>query len=216
MGWVPSEHQLRWRIKPLVFLAGLLPLFWYSGSFVMNQLGANPIEAVTRGSGDWALRFILITLTITPLRRLTGSPVWLKLRRMLGLFAFFYAFIHFLTYVWLDQFFYWEDIWADIVERPFITVGFMAFILLIPLAATSTKAMMRRLKRRWGKLHRLIYLIAIAALLHFWWMKSSKSDVIEPVVYGVILAFLLGFRVSGWIKKRRPWMDRSARKQISS
>ncbi len=183
------------RLKPPLFLAALLPFLFYGAALWMDRLGANPIEVVTRASGDWALRFLLLTLAITPLRRLTGWPLWMRFRRMLGLFAFFYASVHVLLYLWLDQFFSWPDIWLDILDRPFITAGFVAFVILVPLAMTSTRAMMRRLKKRWAQLHKSVYIAAIAAVLHFWWMKSSKSDVSEPMLYSLILVTLLSFRL---------------------
>jgi sulfoxide reductase heme-binding subunit YedZ len=153
----------------------------------------NPIEFITRSSGTWTLVFLLLTLSITPLRQLTGWAGWLAYRRMLGLYAFFYACLHLLTYLWLDQFFDWAAIWSDILQRPFITVGMLAFLLLIPLAATSTQAMMRRLKRRWGQLHRLVYLIAVLAVVHYLWLV--KKDLTEPLIYAAVLAVLLAWRV---------------------
>ncbi|MGF1643859.1 MAG: sulfite oxidase heme-binding subunit YedZ [Thiotrichales bacterium] len=191
----------RW-LKPLVFVLCLLPLAYYLGGVLGDRLGANPIEAVTRGLGDWALRFLCLTLAVTPLRKLTGWNTLIRLRRMLGLFVFFYATLHLLTYLWLDQFFDWGEIWRDVLKRPFITVGLAAFLLLIPLAVTSTDAMMRRLKRRWVQLHRLVYLVAPLGVLHFFWMKSSKADVAEPIFYAGVVAALLLWRVHGWWRKR--------------
>lgn len=179
--------------KPLVFLACLIPLgrlVWFAFS---GGLGANPIEFVTRSTGTWTLTFLLITLSVTPLRRLTGRNELIRYRRMLGLFAFFYACLHFTTYIWWDQFFDWGAIVKDVIKRPFITVGFACFVLLIPLAATSTHAMQRRLKRRWQQLHRLIYLIAIGGVVHYWWLV--KKDVTQPELYALVLALLLGFRL---------------------
>jgi sulfoxide reductase heme-binding subunit YedZ len=145
--------------------------------------------------------FLLLTLSITPLRQLTGWAGWLAYRRMLGLYAFFYACLHLLTYVWLDQFFDWAAIWGDIFQRPFITVGMLAFLLLIPLAATSTQAMMRRLKRRWGQLHRLVYLIAVLAVVHYLWLV--KKDMTEPLIYAAVLGVLLAWRVvKRWLARR--------------
>ncbi len=153
-------------------------------------LGANPIEYITHSTGWWTLGFLLLTLTVTPLRRLTGAAWLLRLRRMLGLFAFFYACLHFTTYLWLDQFFDPAGIAKDLVKRPFITIGFAAFLLLIPLAATSTNAMVRRLgAQRWQKLHRLVYVIAVLGVLHFWWLV--KKDIREPLVFAAVLAVLL-------------------------
>ena len=182
--------------KALLFLASLIPLgrlIWLAFS---DGLGANPIEFITRSTGTWTLVFLLITLSITPLRRLTGRNALIRYRRMLGLFAFFYACLHFTTYIWLDQFFEWPAIVKDVIKRPFITVGFAAFVLLIPLAATSTQAMQRRLKRRWQQLHRLVYLIAICGVLHYWWLV--KKDVTEPAWYALALTLLLGYR---WVQR---------------
>lgn len=156
-------------------------------------LGANPIEFITRSTGTWTLVFLLITLSVTPLRRLTGRNELIRFRRMLGLFAFFYACLHFTTYIWLDQFFDLQAIVKDVFKRPFITLGFASFLLLIPLALTSTHAMQRRLKRRWQQLHRLVYLIAIGGVVHYWWLV--KKDITQPLIYALLLAVLLGFRV---------------------
>lgn len=196
----PTPRQLT-GIKVVVFALCLLPLGHLAYGIATDSLGANPIEAVTRGLGDWALRLLLITLAVTPLRRLTGLPWLLRPRRMLGLFTFFYAVLHMLTYVWLDQFFDWGFILKDIVKRPFITVGFLSFVLLIPLAVTSTNAMMRRLGRNWSRLHKVVYAIAILAVLHFWWMV--KADVREPALYAGVLAVLLGLRLLWWARDRR-------------
>ncbi|MDH5512970.1 MAG: sulfoxide reductase heme-binding subunit YedZ, partial [Gammaproteobacteria bacterium] len=161
---------------------------------VNNDLGANPIETLNRYTGDWVLRFLMITLTVTPLRRLTGWNGLLRYRRMLGLFAFFYACLHFLSYVWLDQFFALSEILRDVAKRPYITVGFTSFLMLIPLAVTSTSGMIRRLgAKRWQQLHRLVYFIGIGGVVHFLWLV--KSDLREPLVYAAILALLLGFRI---------------------
>ena len=179
--------------KAALFALCLLPLAHYAFALWQDALGANPIEAFTRGLGDWALRFLLITLAVTPLRRATGWAWLVRLRRMLGLYAFFYASLHLVAYLWLDQFFDWAEIGRDILKRPFITVGMATFLLLAPLAATSTNAMIRRLGgRRWQSLHRLVYPAALLAVLHFTWMV--KVDVREPALYGVIAAALLGVR----------------------
>ncbi len=181
-------------IKGALFFACLIPLgrlVWFG---LHNQLGTNPIEFITHSTGTWTLNFLLITLCITPLRQLSGWSWLIKLRRMVGLYAFFYACLHFITYIWLDQFFDVAAIIKDVIKRPFITVGFAAFILLIPLALTSTHAMLKKLGgKRWQSLHRLIYLIAILGVLHFWWLV--KKDITEPLIYAVILASLLGYRV---------------------
>jgi len=184
----------RW-LKPAVFALCLLPLALLAWNAVSGGLGANPIEAVIRHNGDWALRLLLATLAVTPLRRLTGWTWPMRVRRMIGLFAFFYATLHLLSYVGLDQFFDWPAIGADILQRPYITIGISAFALLVPLAATSTDAMMRRLGgRRWQRLHRLAYVAAGAGVLHFLWLV--KADVREPLIYGALLLLLLGFRLA--------------------
>jgi len=185
-------------LKVLLFLFCLVPLaklaletFGVAGM----SLGANPVEELIHRFGIWGLNFLLITLAVTPLCRLTGKGWLLRFRRMLGLFAFFYVLMHFLTYAGLDQHFDLPLIFEDIAERPFITVGFTAFLLLIPLALTSTNAMMKRLGRRWQKLHRLVYLIAILGVVHFYW--QVKLDTLEPLIYAAILAALLGYRLKG-------------------
>lgn len=180
-------------LKVGVFLICLLPLarLVYLGG--VGGLGANPIEFVTHSTGTWALTGLMVTLSVTPLRRLTGQAALVRYRRMLGLFAFFYACLHFVTYIWLDQFFDLAAIAKDIVKRPFVTVGFAAFILLIPLAVTSNHAMMRRLGRRWQRLHRLIYLIALLGVVHYLWLV--KKDLTEPLIYGGMLALLLALRL---------------------
>lgn len=186
------REPIRW-IKPTLFVLCLLPLAWLVYRGLGGGLGANPIEAVIRFNGDWALRFLLITLAVTPLRRLSGWRGLIRLRRMLGLYAFFYACLHLLGYVVLDQFFDWAAIWADILKRPYITVGMFSFALLVPLAATSTNAMMRRLGRHWQRLHRLVYLIGIGGVLHFYMLV--KADTREPLIYAAILAVLLAMRL---------------------
>lgn len=182
-------------LKPVLFLASLVPLLRLVALGYQDALGANPIEFVTHSTGFWTLTFLCLTLTVTPLRRLTGWQALIRLRRMVGLFAFFYAALHFTTYVWFDQWFSLEEIIKDIAKRPFITVGFAAFVLLLPLAITSTNRMMRRLGRRWGQLHRLIYLIVVLGVLHFWWLKQDKNDLSEPWLFSCIVAALLLFRL---------------------
>lgn len=204
--FVPSPRQLA-GVKAALFAACLLPLAFLVLAGLTDGLGANPIESITRATGDWTLRFLLITLAVTPLRRLTGWHWLLRLRRMLGLYAFFYALLHFVTYVWLDQFFDPLSIARDIIKRPFITAGFTAFVLLIPLAATSTNAMVRRLGgRRWQALHRTVYAIAIVGVVHFWWLV--KKDITQPLIYAAILAALLGLRA--W------WLEQERRRQIEA
>jgi sulfoxide reductase heme-binding subunit YedZ len=160
-------------------------------------LGPNPVEALEHGTGDWTLRFLLITLAITPLRKLLRVPALIKFRRMLGLFAFFYGCLHFTTYLWVDKFFNIHEILADIVKRKYITVGFLAFVLLVPLAVTSTAGWIRRLGgKRWQRLHRLIYFSAIAGVIHYVWLV--KADIHKPLEYGAILAVLLLYRIVVW------------------
>lgn len=186
-------------LKWLVFLIALIPLAKLAWLGLHDGLGANPIEKITRTTGYWTLSFLLITLTATPLRSLTGWNWPIRWRRMLGLFAFFYACLHFLTYLVLDQFFDWPAIIKDIAKRPYITLGFPAFVLLIPLAITSTRKMVQRLGgRRWKMLHRLVYPISIAGVVHFWWLV--KKDITEPAQFAVALAVLLGFRLIKAVK----------------
>lgn len=189
----PSPRQLA-LIKVAIFVLALVPLARMVWLTVAGRL-VDPLASITHGTGDWALYFLCITLAVTPLRRLTGANWLVRLRRMLGLFAFFYACLHFLTFIWFDHFFNLAEMWKDILKRPFITVGFVAFVLLVPLAATSTNAMMRRLGRRWQALHRLIYVIAPLGILHFWWMKAAKHNFAQPLLFGAIVALLLGLRV---------------------
>ncbi len=180
-------------IKIGIWIGCLAPLgrLIYRGS--MGGLGANPIEFVTLSTGTWALVFLMMTLSITPFRKITRQNWLVKTRRLIGLFAFFYASLHFLTYLWLDKFFDFRDIAKDVVKRPFITVGFVAFLTLIPLAATSTSSAIRRLGgRRWQLLHRLIYIGSAAAVFHFWW--KVKADTLQPAIYATILATLLSIR----------------------
>jgi sulfoxide reductase heme-binding subunit YedZ len=182
--------------KAAVFLASLTPLYCLAYFAFTDNLGANPIEVITHWTGDSTIIFLLITLTVTPLRKISGWNDAVKFRRMLGLFAFFYACLHFTTYIWLDQFFDFRGMIKDIAKRPFITVGFTSFVLLIPLAVTSTAAMVRRLGKRWQKLHRAIYVIAAAGVIHYWWLV--KKDIRWPLIYGGFLTALLGYRfVSG-------------------
>ncbi|MBZ2205867.1 sulfite oxidase heme-binding subunit YedZ [Massilia soli] len=202
MAFIPSPKQLT-GIKAAIFLLALVPLARMVWLTVSGQL-VEPLEFITRGTGDWVLYFLCITLAVTPLRRLTKMNWLIKLRRMLGLFAFFYAFLHFMTFFWFDHFFDVETMFRDVAKRPFILVGFIAFVLLIPLAVTSTNAMIKRLGgKRWMWLHRLIYLIAPLGILHFWWMRAGKSNFTEPFIFGVIVAVLLGARVYwSWSKPK--------------
>ena len=190
----------RWLVKPALFVLALMPLALLIYRGLNNDLGANPVETINRFTGDWVLRFLLITLAVTPLRRLFGWSALLRYRRMLGLFAFFYVCLHFLSYAWLDQYFAIADIIKDVAKRPYITVGFACFLMLIPLAATSTNAMIRRLgARRWQRLHRLVYLVGVGGIVHFLWL--GKTDLREPLIYGAILAVLLGFRLWDWARR---------------
>ncbi|QLI82619.1 sulfoxide reductase heme-binding subunit YedZ [Chitinibacter fontanus] len=184
----------------LWFAVALVPLLRAVYLLAAGEL-VNPIEFITRSSGTWTLVFLMLTLSITPLRQLSGWAGWLAYRRMLGLYAFFYACLHLLTYLWLDQFFDWAAIVADILKRPFITLGVLAFTLLIPLALTSTQGMMRRLKRRWGQLHRAIYLIALLGVVHYWWLV--KKDLTQPIIYACVLSVLLGWRVYKRLQRQR-------------
>ena len=199
----PSRKVVR-ALKVLVFIAALLPLARLAAgvAYFPEWLGANPAEYITRATGDWTLRFLLITLAVTPVRELLAWNWLMRLRRMLGLYAFFYGVVHLSSYVSFDHVFQVGEILADIVKRPFITVGFAALLLMVPLAVTSTNAMVRRLgAKRWLALHRLVYVIAPLGVLHFWWMV--KSDVSEPAIYAVILALLLGYRALRRAVERR-------------
>ena len=188
-------------VKPAIFIACLLPLSWLSvrAFELVGGLGANPIEKIQDTLGQWGLRFLVITLAISPLRDWLNVSWLVALRRMLGLFAFTYVLLHFLTWLILDQGLYWSGIVADIAKRPFITLGFAGLLLLIPLAITSTNNMMRRLGKRWKKLHRLIYPIAILGVWHYFW--QVKADIREPLIYAALVAALLGWRV--WKSRRR-------------
>ena len=186
--------------KPAIFIILLIPLSLQTFWFLTDSLGANPIEAITRRTGDWALRILLITLAISPLRRITGWNAIVKYRRMIGLFAFFYVCVHLSLYITLDKFFDFSEIIDDVIKRPFITAGFSAFILLIPLVITSTNKMAERLQYSWIQLHRLIYIIGMLAVLHFWWMV--KLDTREPAIYALILAALLGYRLFFYLKRK--------------
>ena len=186
--------------KPFIFVLCTLPFFYLLWGASNDALGANPAEYLIRATGDWTLRFLCITLVVTPLRVATAIPELLRMRRMLGLFVYFYASIHLLCYGWLDMGFEWIDIAADIAKRPFILVGFTAFVLLTPLAATSFNRGIRWLgAKRWQLLHRAVYGVAVLAILHFYWMRAGKSNFAEVIVYGAILAALLLWRV--WNKR---------------
>lgn len=188
----PNRTQISW-IKALVFALCLVPLVRLFLLGFQDDLSANPIEFIERSTGFWALFILLVTLSLTPIRLITGKVWQIQLRRMLGLFMFFYACAHITTYIWLDFGFDWTEITKDIAKHPRILVGFAAFILTIPLAITSNNAMVKRLRERWKQLHRLVYLIAILGVIHFWWLV--KKDIREPLLYALILVFLLGIRI---------------------
>jgi methionine sulfoxide reductase heme-binding subunit len=187
--------------KPILFFVCLLPLLRLGWKALNSALGANPIQVITFSTGTWTLAFLLITLSVTPLRKLTRLYWLIQYRRMLGLFAFFYGCLHFLTYFWLDQFFDLHSIYKDVLKQPFITAGFTAFVLMIPLAVTSTQKAIRRLGKRWQVLHRLIYASAIAGVAHYIW--RVKKDVRVPEIYAGILAALLLYRVAVWALNRK-------------
>ena len=182
----------RWT-KVLVFLAGLIPLFWLGWRAWHQNLTANPIEFITHFTGDWTIRFLVFTLAVTPLRKLLALPDLIRFRRMIGLYAFFYGTLHFITYIWLDKFFDLPEMLKDVAKRPYITAGFTAFVLMIPLAVTSTAGWIRRMGgKRWQMLHRLVYVSAIAGVVHYYWLV--KSDIRLPAMYGAFVAVLLGYR----------------------
>jgi sulfoxide reductase heme-binding subunit YedZ len=187
--------------KIVVWALCLLPLARLLFEYKHGGLGANPIEYITLSTGTWTLRFLLATLAITPLRKVTGLNWLIRFRRLIGLFAFFYGFLHFTTYVWLDKFFDFSDMLRDVAKRPFITAGFVAFVSMVPLAITSTAWAIRKMGgKKWNQLHRLIYLTGIAAIIHFWW--KVKADHREPAFYGAILAVLLLYRIGVWALSR--------------
>jgi sulfoxide reductase heme-binding subunit YedZ len=192
---------MKW-LKVVVFLACLGPLARLAWKAYAGLLGANPIEVITHSTGDWTLIFLMVTLAVTPLRRLTRQPWLIKFRRMFGLYAFFYGCLHFLTYIWLDKFFDWHEMLVDIAKRKFITIGFLALTLMAPLALTSTAGWIRRLGgRRWSLLHRLIYFSAIAGVIHYIWLV--KADLHKPLEYAAVLTALLGYRIAVWTTMKR-------------
>jgi methionine sulfoxide reductase heme-binding subunit len=195
--------------KILIFLAALVPLERLAWKAFHDALGANPVEVITHSTGDWTLILILTTLSITPLRKLTKQYWLIGVRRMIGLFAFFYACLHFTTYIWLDKFFDVHEMIKDVYKRPFITAGFTAFVLLIPLALTSTKGWIRRLGKNWQRLHRLIYVTAIAGVVHYIWLV--KADLRKPLQYAFVLGVLLLYRMVVWISEARRKMTPAPR-----
>ncbi|GAB4553366.1 MAG: protein-methionine-sulfoxide reductase heme-binding subunit MsrQ [Rhizobacter sp.] len=195
-----TRHKSPWlhpAAKPLLFVLCGLPFVWLLYGALANTLGANPAEALIRSTGDWTLRFLCITLAVTPLRVLTSQPALLRFRRMLGLFAFFYVVLHFLSYAWLDMGFELQAIVKDIPKRPFALVGFLAFVLMLPLAATSFNRAIKALgAKRWQTLHKLVYAIVLLGLLHFFWMRAAKNNFAEVAVYAAVIVVLLGWRVA--------------------
>jgi sulfoxide reductase heme-binding subunit YedZ len=195
---------LRPAAKPVVFALALLPFAWLFYGALTDNLGANPAEYLIRATGDWTLRFLCITLTITPLRVITRTPALARFRRMLGLFVYFYVVLHLISYSWFDMGFDVADIARDIAKRPFILVGFTGFLLLTPLAATSFNRAVKALgAKRWQALHKLVYVIAGLGILHFFWMRAGKNDFAEVAVYAAILAVLLGWRVWQYVVRKR-------------
>lgn len=202
--------------KPLLFTACLLPFAWLFYSALTNQLGANPAEALIRATGDWTLRFICLVLLVTPLRTISNTPALARFRRMLGLFVYFYVLVHLLSYSWFDMGFDVADIVKDIIKRPFILVGFSAFLLLTPLAATSFNAAIKAMgAKRWQLLHKLVYLIAGLGLLHFFWMRAGKNNFNEVFVYAGIIALLLGWRLRQYFVKKKAVAQQS-RAQVAT
>jgi len=193
-------RKWRWR-KVLLFLLGLAPLFWLGWRAWNHRLTANPLEFITHYTGDWTLRLIIVSLSVTPLRKILNLPELIRYRRMIGLFAFFYGCLHFFTYIWFDKDFDVHEMIVDVAKRRYITVGFTGFVMLIPLAVTSTAGWIRRLGgKRWQLLHRLVYLTAVCGVVHYYWLV--KSDIRLPVFYGILVSLLLGWRIAS--RKRAP------------
>ncbi|PUA17577.1 sulfite oxidase heme-binding subunit YedZ [Glaciimonas sp. PCH181] len=216
----PSPKQFR-ILKAVLFILALLPAVRLVAFAFLDKLGANPIEFITRSTGDWTLYFLCIALAVTPLRRFTSWNWLIKLRRMLGLFGFFYAALHFTTFLWFDHFFDVTEMLKDVYKRPFITVGFIAFVLLIPLAVTSTNGMIKRLGgKRWQWLHRTVYVTAMLGILHFWWMRAGKHNFEKPIIFGTIVAMLLLLRVYWYFKQKRSALSRQTstvqKRQVTS
>lgn len=196
-----NATRLRW-LRVSVFLLALVPFVRLFVLGYQDQLGANPVEFVTRSTGTWTLVFICLSLAVTPLRRLSGWTWLIRLRRMLGLYAFFYGMVHLTTYVWFDQWFDWAEMIRDVIKRPFIAAGLVSVLLMVPLALTSNSFSMRKLGKKWQSLHRLVYPVAIAGIVHFWWHKGGKNDFFEPVIYGAVILLLLGLRIY-WSRQSR-------------
>lgn len=195
-----SPRVLAWT-KAVIFVLCLGPIARLLIGAPLDLLGVNPVETIRRSTGTWTLVFVLATLSVTPLRRLSGWHWLARLRRMIGLYAFFYAVLHLISYVWLEQFFDGAEIVKDVVKRPFITIGFAAFAMMIPLALTSTDAMVKRMgAKNWLALHRLIYALAICGVIHYWWLV--KRDITQPVIYALVLALLLGYRAAAAFKRK--------------
>ncbi|MBN9656738.1 MAG: sulfoxide reductase heme-binding subunit YedZ [Acidobacteria bacterium] len=191
----------RWA-KPVVFTAALAPVLLLVWRFFHDDLGANPLQFITYATGDWTLRFLVFTLAVTPLRKLLNMPDLIRFRRMLGLYAFFYGCLHLMTYLWFDKFFDWPEIVKDIAKRPYITIGTLGLVLMVPLAITSTAGWIRRMGgKRWQMLHRLTYVSIVAGVIHYYWLV--KLDVTRPVFYGTLAAILLLYRAAAWIAKSR-------------
>ncbi|WP_342118614.1 sulfite oxidase heme-binding subunit YedZ [Pseudoduganella sp. OTU4001] len=200
MAFTPTPRQLT-AIKAIAFVLALVPFFALVYLVATDQL-VEPLQYITRNTGSWTLYFLCITLAVTPLRRFSGWNWLLKLRRMMGLYAFFYALLHFTTFLWFDHFFDVQEMLKDVAKRPFIFVGFTAFVLLVPLAVTSTNGMVRRLGgKRWQLLHKLVYVIAPLGILHFWWMRAGKHDFNKPILFGLIVLVLLGLR-AWWARSK--------------
>jgi len=211
-----SKLLLHPAAKSVVFVLALLPFAWLLYAAVTNNLGANPQEHLIRSTGDWTLRFLCITLAVTPLRIITGTPALARLRRMLGLFTYFYVVLHLLAYSVFDKELVWADIAKDIGKRPFILVGFTAFVLLTPLAVTSFNRAVKALgAKRWQALHKLVYVIAGLGILHFFWMRAGKHNFAEVAVYAAIVATLLGWRVANWLKTKSRGAPRASGPQPS-
>ena len=212
-----QKALLHFAAKPIVFALCLLPFAWLFYRAFANELGANPAEALIRATGDWTLRFLCIVLAVTPLRIISSTPALARFRRMLGLFVYFYVATHLLSYSWFDMSFDVAEIAKDIAKRPFILVGFTAFLFLTPLAATSFNVAIKAMgAKRWQLLHKLVYVISGLALLHFFWMRAGKNNFAEVFVYAAIIAVLLGWRVWQYLKKKKLQINKIRSTQLSN